>query len=117
DVLTTDKWTSAKDLAEFEKAIEIAKEALGNKDLDKDALDKNTNYLNNAIRVYDIAKSNGKYTPAVVDRITGEDIYASSVEVAKAMYPEGAEKVIIATANKEKLADALTAGSLANLYN
>lgn len=33
------------------------------------------------------------------------------------MYPEGAEKVIIATANKEKLADALTAGSLANLYN
>src|SRR5699024_5684761 len=33
DVLTTDEWTSAEDLAEFEKAIEIAKEALGNKDL------------------------------------------------------------------------------------
>ena len=117
DVLTTDKWTSAKDLAEFEKAIEIAKEALGNKDLDKDALDKNTKYLETAITLYHIAQDNGTLTPAVVDRITGEDIYASSVEVAKAMYPEGAEKVIIATANKEKLADALTAGSLANLYN
>lgn len=58
-------------------------------------------------------------------RIEGADIYANAVEVAKAMYPNGLvygefdtyKDIVVATSQDDKLADALTAGSVASVFD
>lgn len=101
DVWDTDKWVTQKELDDFKAEIKKAEEFLAKEDID---FDGTYEFYEVFLEIYDAFKASlksGSLEGSEIDRISGSNIYETSVKLANAMFPEGAKKVVVATANNK----------------